>query len=943
MIRSRNKQKSWSRGDTFITSLVFLFVMIGTLRLCTTKTMHEAKLTNIFVQETQGFYLLENLMHLARDYVYQIVQNPREPHLFLGASAFRIKDKLNEGTKYVIDFNNSLAAGQLIPRSFWDDSTSSWVDFPLQIDSFEIKGGPIFWKDNKKDSNDERYLAEVFMVGSLNLISNLIPNWTMRTVQTMEIERNPLCDFQLYAEGDITINTNICANTWYTQIDKPVQINGNARFSDSTGEGNNSVTFYDKFNCAGYALHMDGTSIEDYILPKKYHMHDNHENYMRIYGNGTCTYHFNKYATNYGSTSTVQLPAGHNNFNKADEYDSYERYMFNTYWGNFNTRSRVYRPIGFDPSNYWGFWDASATPSVSNTVDQDEHVLNYCFGFHNLAQSSTRGGHGLYARSGANNYSPEYAMSQLRGLNSYQMTEKARLVEMQKPINFPCLLLEIILSGDKNNKSFYVPNNFIFSTYKYDAFPAFKDNIYLNRYLNLAFQNNSIIGTVDFLFYKLNNTGYKYDFASAPTACIASSNMYMDISSNKSAFHSIQTQAASGLSIDSIAKKKSNFSPSGHGDDNCPPDKIVDNGTYWGLSNYITRITGDHYNFIYDRNRAKWIQLVDVDIGALTTALNADETWNSNSVMPIIAVNTWWQGKDASRANKNYQYDGKDIRHNYSTNRENFFTNYRDGSYIYPDNLPPVIDIGVRLINATTLPEKGLTFYCPYPLYIKGDFNTNVPKPALLITDSLTLLPTNWQDWRSQMDPILSHLWYNGSSYTAHPFTHGTTIYADIITGRTHPHFYIQTADVTGIGTPNSYNTIKQNEKPNPDLGIHDAFRSLCDFSDRVNFHGSLMLPYFCQEQWEPPINFCKTTTEYRDPSIHSHPNLNMSPRVNAGIPAAMPFYYRINRGRKTHCIGDAAYNALSGDTLYNKDWFSGSFSDYHAALPNYLKYEVAP
>ena len=76
-----------------MTSLIFLFILIGTLRLCNTKTLHEAKLTSIFVQETQGFYLLENLMHLARDYAYQIVQNPREPHLFLSASAYRAKDK----------------------------------------------------------------------------------------------------------------------------------------------------------------------------------------------------------------------------------------------------------------------------------------------------------------------------------------------------------------------------------------------------------------------------------------------------------------------------------------------------------------------------------------------------------------------------------------------------------------------------------------------------------------------------------------------------------------------------------------------------------------------------------------------------------------------------------------------------------------------------------
>ena len=924
-----NRQRVSSRGDTFITSLVILFILIGTLRLCNTKTIHEVKLTSIFVQETQGFYLMENLMHLARDYVYQIVQNPREPHLFLGASAFRVKDRLNEGTKYVIDFNHSLSKQQIVPD-----------DFPLQVanNGWEIKGGPIFWKDNKKDAYDERYLSEVFMLGSLNLVSNLVPDWTMRTVQTIEIERNPLCDFQIYAEGDTTINTNI--NNTAIEVDGPVQINGNARFSSKNGDQDTYIKFFKKFNCAGFTLNMDGSVISDYVTPKKYHMYDNHENYRVTYATGGIeSYYFNKYALNYNSTSMVQLATWHNNFNN-NNYDSYERYMFNIYQGNFNTRSRVYRPIGFDPGNYWGFWDPNTTPQVSNTVDQDEQVLNYCFGFHNLAQSGAFGGAGLFLKTGENNYSPQYVMSKLRGLNTYQMTEKARLVEMQKPIDFPCILLKFCTNRNtvyKDESSLYVVNNFIFSTYIKDAFPPLKDNIYLNRYFNLAFQKNSIINVLESTINTINNTEFNFNLADVPRGCIESWKMYMDIINNKSSFHKVnEDYQLADIDTNSIVFGKSTFSPTGHGDDSCPPDDIVDNGTYWTLDNYVTRVTGEHYNFMYDRNRAKWIQIIDIDIGALTTALNASEMWNDSSkLMPIVAVNTWWQGKDAAQANKNYLYNGIDIRNNYSTNRTHFFTNYRDGSYVYPGDDHPVIDIGVRLINATTLPEKGLTFYSPYPLYIKGDFNTNNTKPALIVTDSLTLLPESWQDWRSQTDPIKSHLWYLDSTYTSDTYFHGTTIYADIITGRTHPHFYMQSADTTAIG---------QDKTPNSDFGIHDALRTLVDCRTPINLYGSLMLPYYCQEQWEPPINFCKKNSKgERNPTDLSYPQFYMHTRANAGIPAAMPFYYRISRGRKTHCIGEAAYNAISGTTLYNKDWFSGTFSDYHAALPNYLKYEVAP
>lgn len=896
-------------------------------------------------------------MHLARDYAYQIVQNPREPHLFLGASSYRVKDKSNfkDLDSSVIDFNHSLSKQQIVPDNF---------ELQIANDGWDIKGGPIFWQANKKDSKDERYLSEVFMLGSLKLVSNLIPNWTLHMVQTMEIERNPLCDFQLYAEGDITINTNInpALNTNLNplssktlEIKNPVQINGNTRFSISNGESDNSVIFHNKFNCAGHALSINGTAIEDYILPQKYHMHDNHENYQKTEGGGTNSYLFNSYAVNNDSSSTTSPTSYSNSYSDNqynNKYDSYERCMFDIYHGNFNTRSRVYRPIGFDPSNYWGFWEPNLTPTVGDTVDPDEQVLNYCFGFHNLAQSSSYASHGLYSPSAPENCNAKKAISQLRNLNDYQMTEKARLVEMQKPINFPALMLRILTDPThKNSDSLYVPNNFIFSTYIHNAFPAFKDNIYLNRYLGLAFQNSSVIKTVDFKFNTIiNNPVYSFDNKESPHNSIEVNNMYIGICNNKSAFYEINAEQPFGVPpISSIATLKSTFNPSGtyaYNDDNCPPNRLSDCGDHWKLDNYVTRITGEHYNFMYDRNRAKWIQLVDIDVGKLTTALNGNGTWKGSSIMPILIVNTYWQGLDALNTNKNYLYGNdnnkKDIRYNYSENRANFFTNtnYQNGSYVYSSSNSPVIDIGIRLINATTLPDKGLTFYCPYPIYIKGDFNTNNPKPALIVTDSITLLPNDWQDWRSQMDPVNSYLWYDASTsqYMNHPKFDGPTIYADIITGRTHPHFYIKSADITGINSP-----IKQTKFPNPDLGIHDAFRALCDFKTPIQLYGSLMLPYFCQEQWEPPINFCKTVTNNRDPGIHSYPPLNMYPRANKGIPAAMPFYYRINRGRKTQSIGKSMYNALAGETLYQEDWFSKSFSDYHDALPNLLRYETKP
>lgn len=956
MVPHRDGRKTSLKGDTFITSLIFLFVLIGTLRLCCMKTMHEAKLAAIFVQETQGVYLLENLMALARDYVYQIVQNPKEPHLFLGPNAFRTQDKLNcEEGAYVIDFNGSLSKEQIVPE-----------DFPLKIqdEGWEIKGGPIFWQDNKKNSSDERYLSEVFMLGTLKLDSKLIPDWTIHTVQTMEIEKNPLCDFQLYAEGDTTLTTNIGeSDDWNTTIEGPVQINGNARFSHSNGSKSNEITFKNKFNCAGYALRLTGTSLENYKLPEKYHMYDNSTNSKKASdkkGTTWNTYFFNgNQLTQWHNTSITESKDTISTTETEASGISYERNMFQEFEGKFNTRFRIYRPMGFDPSGYWGFWTPGSF-AVDDGIDKEEQVLNFCFGFHNLAQNSSQYAPGLYKNPNSEILA---AAKKLQGLNTYQMTEKLRLVEMQKPTNFPGVHI-YIKQKQKNEKEssnpLSVPNNFVFSTYIDDAFPPSKDNVFLNRYLNLAFQDNSVIDDSSYIGYSFNkqqNESYHFALDALPRY-IHSLSMYMNISKNKYACHGVGKDEGKDGYINNnsynIVKIKSEFSPQKHDDDSCPPHKITENSSVWTLNgNYMTRITGEHYNFLYDRNRAKWIQIVDIDVQQLTTWLNNNKSVYGDSILPIVTINS----EGTIYPNKNYKYkvnnNDEDIRINYSKNRKDFFSNNRYKSY---KDTTSVIDIGIRLINAETLPNKGMTFCCPYPLYIKGNFNTTTPKPALIVADSITILPSDWQDWRSQMDPINSPLWYGlqdsdstKKRYLAHPYTKGPTIYADIITGRTHPHYWIQYPDTT------EKTDKEQTQAPNPDNGIHDAFRSLCDFNTKIEFYGSLILPYFCQEQWEPPINFCKITTV--DPKNYAYPPLNMHLWTRSSIPAGMPFYHRINRGRKTHSIGDVAYGVLSGETLYKKDWVlqgekvtieeieanALSLPDYHEALPNYLKYETTP
>lgn len=943
------KKRSKESGNTFFTALVFMFVLVGTLRLCCNKTLHEAKLTGIFIQETQGYYLLENLMALARDYAYQITQNPREGNLFLSASSYRKKDKANEASTYVVDFNGSLSKKQIVPD-----------DFPLQIadNGWDIKGGPIFWQDKKKDSNDERWLSEVFMLGTLRFTSGLIPDWTVRMVQTMEIERNPLCDFQLYAEGDTSFAGNITSSdsSWYINFYGPVQVNGNARFPYYMGNvGSKYTYFYKKFNIAGNALRFYST-YKSIKMPEKYHMQDNstfYDSFTNPYSTGESYHYINKYAINYSSTSTSSISssgASNTSTYPTSSYQTFEHFSFNTWYGNFSTRSRIYRPCGFDPLSYWGWWEPvtayQSAPTAGYGVSKELLTLDLCLGMHNLAKSSSLTSHCVYSKK-FTNYNPFTHINSLRGLNAYQITEKARLVESQKTINRPSLVYTILLKAkDGISNDLYVPNNVLYTTYNYTSyFPAKYDNFYLNRYLYLKSKNLSIIDSIAISMCKSNDSFSYYfnsnDNPSSSSPNIEGDNVYQYIKNNKLACTSLTgtsfSESEKTTLEQNVFKQTSALTPSAYSDESCPPHKIIEVSDGWKEAPYQTRVKMEEsYQFMYDRNRAKWIQIVDFDIGALKNAIGSTiSTSDWDAMNHTITVNAYWAG-ELRNACRNYTYPTYDIRYNYISNRTTFFNTYTNAlAYAYPSNNKPVIDIGIRIVNAKELPTGGLTIFCPYPLYLQGDFNTTNTKPkALIITDSLTVLSGKdnnstkyWVDWKSQMDYYNSYLINPDDVKTRIP----PTIYAHIMTGRTHPNYWL-TANKSEI---------------NPDLGIHDAIRTLEDFRTPIKVYGSILLPFYCQQQWEPPINFCHYG-KIRTPKSYAPANWYLgdgSQWKTMRTAPGMPFYHRINRGRKTQAIGETTYDILAGSTLYTKDWDSTSytFSTYHSALPNYLKYEVAP
>ena len=51
---------------------------------------------------------------------------------------------------------------------------------------------------------------------------------------------------------------------------------------------------------------------------------------------------------------------------------------------------------------------------------------------------------------------------------------------------------------------------------------------------------------------------------------------------------------------------------------------------------------------------------------------------------------------------------------------------------------------GVRLVNGSTLPTKGLTVVSENPIYVQGDYNTVNKQPAAVMGDAVTILSNNW-------------------------------------------------------------------------------------------------------------------------------------------------------------------------------------------------------
>ncbi len=148
-----------------------------------------------------------------------------------------------------------------------------------------------------------------------------------------------------------------------------------------------------------------------------------------------------------------------------------------------------------------------------------------------------------------------------------------------------------------------------------------------------------------------------------------------------------------------------------------PPGQWVNTGYATGGKGFV-----DYDNTFYNKREGKTVRVVDIDVARL-------KAWS--------ATNTIIRPKLGDK----------------------------DVSLIYVDDrrtgMSSTEEPGVRVINGSELPSRGLTVATPDPVYVQGDYNIKDPtgtssgadtshtKPAALIGDAITVLSGSWNDANS--------------------------------------------------------------------------------------------------------------------------------------------------------------------------------------------------
>ena len=157
------------------------------------------------------------------------------------------------------------------------------------------------------------------------------------------------------------------------------------------------------------------------------------------------------------------------------------------------------------------------------------------------------------------------------------------------------------------------------------------------------------------------------------------------------------------------------------------------------LTNIVSHTTNLYYSFVTN------VQFYDYREGDNVKAVQLDVSKLNN-----------WLNTNANAASYQYQNNGTGV----STSKGHNI----NGVYVY-NSIPPAsgspgVLPAVRLVNGQELPSAGLTVATPFPIYVKGNYNTTTngskfslalgdttnTVPAGLMGDAITVLSGNWSD-----------------------------------------------------------------------------------------------------------------------------------------------------------------------------------------------------
>lgn len=846
----QSKLPKHQRGNVLLTVMVFALVMTITLRWISPKTINENNATQIFVNDSQNFYYSENLLALMREYAHRLNHDPQYPNIFLSASAYA-----ENSVSRLIDFNKAFDLKQIAPE-----------DMAWRPASFSCSAGPIFWKENTRYEDGFHHISEVVLLGSINYYSDTFNRyWTTYVTQLMEIERKPLTDFGIFSEGDLSILAPL------GNVNRPVQVNGNLRIATKAAhEG--TTNFKKKVNVAGRCLDQNNWKNVE-AFPEKHELYELQSHY------NTLTPDFLK------QTHTIS-------YLKNKDKNSKDAIKYNV----FDLRAgTIFRPSGFYPKRkkFIGL----EKPSKDMFLERLTGSYNLCDCDNSKEREFNQYGNWVEAYGKING----------------SLLEKINLVRLQKPANFPCLEVTIILTS---NTLRWLGNLERKVSYVNYTTAAANDRSFLKEYYDLILKKSPrIVAACDF-YSKQKNAKAKTYFKfpeldpkaeASPVNPKSKHPYYNTISDNKLAMH---TRTNNGIKLIYTDKESKAPPPTYQGfsfylkettnkisDLQSPPSVLKrtydeeNRRYYWESALKINAIIPERFDIFFDRNR----QCVDIDMKTFKDW--ADQYRNFSYYDNTLVLNRQCLEKLYKMLDQNYKAkSGADIR-------TSTFGKYSGESTNFP------IDIGVRITNAEEIPNGGMSIISEFPLYIQGNYNTkNFQKNSLIIADSITVLSNNWASWSSKMDPLNSKL--------RKPLTAtNITIGANLITGASHVDYW----------PTNKFS----------DAGVHVIHVLEPNLS--IKLKGSLLIPYCSRIQWEPSLGFHEVYCNY---------NMTFDDNMNETLATSCtPVYYKVQRGRLTQQISQEEYQNLLNliykqqeNTTTAVDWTGKSYTDYLTALPNFLQ-----